>query len=323
MPSALLFDVGDVLLESSWVVLDALEQRTGRRIHGRGPLDPAGDPAWQRCLAGEIEVDEYWNQLANSGGYADRIELWRALSDELGHDVFADDALALVDEARAAGIKVGILSNDLYRASGRDWVESRPELSGFDALVDCTEFGERKPAPAPYLKAAADLGVPPNEIVFLDDTPYCIEGARAVGMLAVPVDPLARSHAFAVARRLVGLTPPRPADALVAEVERTYRAGDLGAMSALLHPDVVIYWDGHKVAEGLVPAGHFYQRLFGDVADAQITTRAVDGDTVAIEWESATAETPRVAAELWTLRYGLLIEVRGYEHRVENRGGSR
>ncbi|HEY7625987.1 MAG TPA: hypothetical protein VH761_02925, partial [Ilumatobacteraceae bacterium] len=94
MPSALLFDVGDVLLESSWVVLDALEQRTGRRIHGRGPLDPAGDPAWQRCLAGEIEVDEYWNQLANSGGYADRIELWRALSDELGHDVFADDALA-------------------------------------------------------------------------------------------------------------------------------------------------------------------------------------------------------------------------------------
>ena len=162
MLRALLFDVGDVLLESSWVVLDELERHTGRRICGRGPLDPAGDPAWQLCLAGEIEVDEYWNQLAHSGGYNDRIALWRALSDELGHGVFAEDALELVDDARAAGVKVGILSNDLYRVSTREWVASRPELAGFDALVDCTDFGERKPAPATYLKAAADLGLPPE-----------------------------------------------------------------------------------------------------------------------------------------------------------------
>ena len=58
MPSALLFDVGDVLMESNWVVLDELERRTGRRFTGRGAMDPAGDPAWQRCLAGEIDTDE-------------------------------------------------------------------------------------------------------------------------------------------------------------------------------------------------------------------------------------------------------------------------
>ena len=208
MPSALLFDVGDVLMESNWVVLDELERRTGRRFTGRGAMDPAGDPAWQRCLTGEIDIDEYWNQLAQSGGYPDRITMWRAMSVELGAGVFADDALALVDEARAAGVKVGILSNDLYKASTREWVASRPEFAKFDVLVDCTDFGERKPAAGPYLKAAADFGLPPDEIVFLDDTPYCIEGARAVGMIAVPVDPLARSHGFDLARRLVGLTPP-------------------------------------------------------------------------------------------------------------------
>ena len=192
MPSALLFDVGDVLMESNWVVLDELERRTGRRFAGRGAINPSGDPAWQRCINGEIDTEDYWNQLARSAGYDDRITMWRAMSDELGGAVFAEDAMALVDEARAAGIKVGILSNDLYKSATREWVASRPEFAKFDVLVDCTDFGERKPAPGPYLKAAADFGLPPDEIVFLDDTPYCIEGARAVGMVGVHIDPLAR-----------------------------------------------------------------------------------------------------------------------------------
>jgi putative hydrolase of the HAD superfamily len=327
MPSALLFDVGDVLMESNWVVIDELERRTGRRFAGRGAMDPAGDPAWRRCLRGEIDIDEYWNQLAQSGGYPDRITMWRAMSFELGAGVFAADALALVDEARAAGVKVGILSNDLFRASTREWVASRPEFAKFDVLVDCTDFGERKPAPAPYLKAAADFCLPPEEIVFLDDTPYCIEGARAVGMVAVHVDPLARAHAFERARRLVGLIAPTTADQLVVAAEAAYRSQDLAKILPLLHPDIVIYWNGEKVAEGLDEAKLFHlQRLgFGSTTrrDYQLrkTLRAADGDTICVEWESsyrgADGQLIRGrAGEFWTMRYGLLIEWRAYYHRL-------
>ena len=332
MQSALLFDVGDVLLESNWVVLDELERRTGRRFTGRGAMDPEGDPAWRRCLDGQIDVDEYWNQLAQSGGYADRISMWRAMSIELGGGVFADDALALVDEARTAGVKVGILSNDLYRSSTREWVASRPEFAKFDVLVDCTDFGERKPAPGPYLKAAADFGLAPEEIVFLDDTPYCIEGARAVGMVAVHVDPLARSHAFERARRLVGLIAPTTADQQVAAAEAAYRDQDLDQIMALMHPDIVIYWNGQKVAAGLEEARQFHvQRLgFGSRSrhDYQLrkTLRAADGDTVCVEWESSyrTAQGHLVrgrAGEFWTMRYGLLIEWHAYYHRLSDEGG--
>jgi putative hydrolase of the HAD superfamily len=327
MPSALLFDVGEVLMESSWVVLDELELRTGRRFAGRGAMDPAHDPAWQRCLAGEIATDEYWNQLAISGGYPDRISLWSDMSAQLGAKVFADDALALVDEARAAGIKVGILSNDLYRSSTREWVASRREFDGFDVLVDATEFGERKPAPGPYLKAAADFGLPTSEIVFLDDTPYCIEGARAVGMIGVAVDPLARHHAFERARRLVGLTPPTTAEQLVAAAEAAYRTQDLAQIMPLLHPDIVIYWNGRKVAEGLDAAREFHTgRLgFGSSTrhdyELRKTLRAADGDTICVEWESSyrTDDGHVVhgkAGEFWTLRYGLLIEWNAYYHLV-------
>jgi putative hydrolase of the HAD superfamily len=334
MPSALLFDVGDVLMESNWVVLDELERRTGRRFAGRGARDPEGDPAWQRCLSGEIDIDEYWNQLALSGGYPDRITMWRAMSVELGAGVFAADALALVDEARAAGIKVGILSNDLYRASTREWVASRPEFAKFDVLVDCTDFGERKPAPGPYLKAAADFGLPPEEIVFLDDTPYCIEGARAVGMIGVPVDPLARSHAFDQARRLVGLTPPVVADQLVAAAEAAYRSQDLSQIMPLLHPDIVIYWNGQKVAEGLDAARQFHmQRLgFGTTnrRDYQLhkTLRAAEGDTICVEWQSSYRDDNDQlvrgrAGEFWTMRYGLLIEWRAYYHHIPDEASPR
>jgi len=333
MPSALLFDVGDVLMESNWVVIDELERRTGRAFSGRGALDPDGDPAWRRCVAGEIGMDEYWDQLAQSGGYADRITLWRAMSVELGGGVFAPDALAFVDEARAAGIKVGILSNDLYRSATREWVTSRPEFDKFEVLVDCTEFGERKPAPGPYLKAAADFGLPPSEIVFLDDTPYCIEGARAVGMVAVPVDPLARSNAFDLARRLVGLLPATSADHLVAAAEAAYRSQDVAQIMALMHPDIVIYWNGVKVAEGLEAARAFHiERLgFGSKtrSDYQLrkTLRAADGDTICVEWESSyRTEDGRLvhgtAGEFWTMRYGLLIEWRAYYHRVPDDGGA-
>ena len=331
MPSALLFDVGDVLMESNWVVMDELEPIIGRRFIGRGPLDPDNDPAWQRCLRGEISLDEYWDQLSASGGYADRIAMWRAMSDELGAGVFATDALELVDEARAAGIQVGVLSNDLYRASTREWVASRPEFAKFDVLVDCTEFGERKPAPGPYLKAAADFGLAPQDIVFLDDTPYCIEGARNVGMIGLHVDPLARHHAFARARRLVGLAPPTAADQLVAAAEAAYLTQDLSLIMPLLHPDIVVYWNGEKVAEGLDEARWFHLQQLGlgskSRTDFQLrkTLRAADGDTICVEWESSYRDADGVlcrsrAGEFWTIRYGLLIEWRTYHHRLTDEG---
>jgi putative hydrolase of the HAD superfamily len=329
MPSALLFDVGDVMMESNWVAIDELERVTGRSFGGRGARDPANDPAWQRCLTGEIDFDEYWNQLAQSGGYADRITMWRDMSHKLGRGVFAADALQLINDAHAAGVKVGVLSNDLYRSSTREWVASRPEFDVFDVLVDCTEFGERKPLPGPYLKAAADFGLPCSEIVFLDDTPYCIEGARAVGMVAVAVDPLARHHAFDRARRLVGLTPPTTADQLVVAVETAYRTQDMAHIMPLLHPDIVIYWNGVKVADGLDEARRFHEQRLGlgtmprHDYQLRITLRAADGDTVAVECESSyRADDGTVvqgrASEFWTMRYGLLIELRAYYSRLES-----
>lgn len=52
----------------------------------------------------------------------------------------------------------------------------------FDAVIPSGEVGYIKPQPEIYFIAAQQLGVEPDECVFIDDIPEFCEGARAVGM---------------------------------------------------------------------------------------------------------------------------------------------
>jgi nuclear transport factor 2 (NTF2) superfamily protein len=133
---------------------------------------------------------------------------------------------------------------------------------------------------------------------------------------------------------MVGLVPPTSADQSVAAAERAYQHQDLTEIMALMHPDIVIYWNGRRVAEGLDEARRFHTEHLGFGSktrhDYQLrkTLRAADGDTITVEWESSyrtdDGQTVRgVAGEFWTMRYGLLIEWRAYYHRVSDEGGSR
>jgi putative hydrolase of the HAD superfamily len=178
---ALLLDIGDVILDPR------------RAIHAVVP-------------AATVE-DGNWDRVAREAGFEDWQSLARALMDRFPDELFDPDALALIDDARDAGHRVGALSNDAYTIQSPEFFAARPEFAGLDALVDATEVGARKPEAAAYLAATTALGVAPAEVVFLDDTPECVDGARAVGMTAILVDPLDRLTAFAEARRLLGLEP--------------------------------------------------------------------------------------------------------------------
>ena len=72
-------------------------------------------------------------------------------------------------------------------------------------FIDAADIGFPKPHPQGYLIAAEHLGVAPADVVFLDDTPECVEGAHAVGMMGIVVDPRDRRPAFDEARRLLGI----------------------------------------------------------------------------------------------------------------------
>jgi len=207
MYDALLLDIGFVIIDVTWTAVDAYEKAMGTVPRGREPADRDADARWRAYLAGVITPDQYWGEVAKSRGFDGMSDLLRALAEVVPNEMFDRAAVALMRDAREAPRRVGVLSNEAYSFMGRDFFAGRPEFAELDAFVDATELGARKPAPEAYLAAAAALAVEPQGVVFLDDTPECVHGARRVGMHGIQVDPFDRTPAFARARTLLGLAP--------------------------------------------------------------------------------------------------------------------
>jgi epoxide hydrolase-like predicted phosphatase len=91
------------------------------------------------------------------------------------------DMVAMVRAARAAGIRTGMVSNS--------WGERRypAELVAelFDITVISGHEGFRKPDARMYTLGAERLGVAPEQCVFVDDLPFNLPPAAALGMATV------------------------------------------------------------------------------------------------------------------------------------------
>ncbi len=84
-------------------------------------------------------------------------------------------------QVRAAGVPTGVVSNSWGLAMyPRAYLDER-----FDVQVISGEVGLRKPDPAIFELAAAWLGIPPGEGVFVDDHTRNVAAARQVGMTAL------------------------------------------------------------------------------------------------------------------------------------------
>jgi putative hydrolase of the HAD superfamily len=89
--------------------------------------------------------------------------------------------LAAVRNARAAGIRTGLISNSWGRRRyDRALLE---EL--FDGVVISGEEGIRKPAPEIYALGAQRAGAAPEACVYVDDLPFNLPPAEELGMATV------------------------------------------------------------------------------------------------------------------------------------------
>jgi putative hydrolase of the HAD superfamily len=204
MYDGLLLDIGGVILDP-WRALGAYAAATGVAVPGRGPIDPEGDPLWKDKLAGTLTLDGYWDRVARTAGHDGWRSMFRSITELVPDELFDDDAFALMRDARAAGRRVGVLSNDAYAIQSRAFFDARPAFKDLDAFVDASDIGVGKPEPDAYRVAAEALGLATENVVFLDDAAENVEGARVVGMFGIQVDPGRAAEAFDKARELLGL----------------------------------------------------------------------------------------------------------------------
>ncbi|HRW37231.1 MAG TPA: HAD-IA family hydrolase [Aquihabitans sp.] len=185
-----MFDFGGVLSTSPFDAFARYERERGlphgflRRVNATDP----DSNAWARLERAELGLDEFDAAFA-------------AESAALGHRVPGADVLGLlagdvrpemVEAVRRCGehLKTGLLTNNVLGTMADPRVAEL--LALFDAVVESSVVGVRKPEPAFYELACDLLGIEPTAAVFLDDLGINLKPARQLGMTTIKVvDPAA------------------------------------------------------------------------------------------------------------------------------------
>jgi len=211
--SALIFDFGGPVLLTPFELRAAGEAAAGLpagSFNWAGPFDPEADADWRAFQAGEFTEREYWRRrveefAALTGEPPTAPELFKYCYAGPEETLVRPAARALIRDAKAAGIPVGVLTNDLTAFHDRAWLARMTILAEFDHLVDGRTEGVMKPDPAAYRLILERMGVPAEGTVFIDDQPVNLRGAEAVGLTPVHLDPVQPADGFRQARALLGL----------------------------------------------------------------------------------------------------------------------
>ncbi len=216
-PGGLLLDIGGVVHSTAMHLVGRLAETEPAMqpvLERIGGIASDRDELWQRMLRRQVTERDYWAQRAAEFGAAVG-EAWdtRAMMHRLyelpKHDWLRAEMVELMTAAKAARLRLGALTNDMTAFHGPGWVEQQEHLKLFDVIVDASLTGVMKPDPRAFGQGAAALGLPAGQIVFLDDMPWNVEGARQAGMTAVQVPWDDPGPAIDTARKLLRL-PPRP-----------------------------------------------------------------------------------------------------------------
>ena len=202
--AAVLFDFGGVLSDSPFDAFARYEraqhlpERFIRGVNATNHLDNA----WARLERSELDFDGFCDafedEARQAGGRLDARELFATLAGEIRPDMI--EAVARCGRH----FKTGLLTNNFVTplATTRS-AHLADILAMFDAVVESSVVGVRKPDERFYLLACEMLDIAPGDAVFLDDLGVNLKPARALGMRTIKVTDT--TSAIEQLERIVGI----------------------------------------------------------------------------------------------------------------------
>jgi len=199
---ALMFDLGGVLIEVDF----GRVLRAWAAVAGCDPLVLGQrftfDEAYWQHERGELDASGYFASLRSSLGLGLSDQEFAAGWNDLFVGIAGGMPALLGAASRRYPLYAFTNSNPTHQC---EWsARFAAELSVFRTVFVSSGLGLRKPDPAAFAAVARRAGLQAREILFFDDTPENIAGARAAGMPAV----LARSAPPSISW---ASTPRRPA----------------------------------------------------------------------------------------------------------------
>lgn len=190
-PQGLLLDFGSVISVSMFErhpqTEEILDLPRGS-LTWMGPMAPQTDSLWQAMQADEITEREYWERRAIEMGEAVGERNWDVLTmltrirQVDPNAVVRPEMKRLIKTARADGIEVGILTNELELFYGKEFLSRMDILDEFEIIIDATHNGILKPDPRSYAMAIEAMDLPAHDILFVDDQFRNIAGGFKAGL---------------------------------------------------------------------------------------------------------------------------------------------
>jgi putative hydrolase of the HAD superfamily len=205
--TAVIFDLGGVLTESPMHAFAAYEAEAGLPeglIRQLNSTDPDTN-AWARFERNELDVAGFSAAFeAEAAVLGHRVEAARVLEALRGE--LRPSMVAAVRRLREADLPLGLLSNNVAPMERTGPLGELLDL--FDAVVESSTEGVRKPEPEIYRRALTRLSdavgrpIEAADCAYLDDLGINLKPARALGFSTIKVvDPAA---ALAELSELVG-----------------------------------------------------------------------------------------------------------------------
>jgi putative hydrolase of the HAD superfamily len=172
---------------------------------------PTGAHDLHLLETGVISDGEYFDRMTSryiaQGGH-DAVDARTAEYVVFGHGMVACAAMIdTVRQVKGAGYRTALLTN-ISRSGEALWRSLLPVDELFDAVVDSSQVGMRKPDPAIFLLTCERLGLAPAECLFVDDLRCNVDAATELGMTTIQcADP------EAIAGEVAALLLGRPAAA--------------------------------------------------------------------------------------------------------------
>lgn len=178
--TALVLDFGGVLTNDFWGVLRSFAVREGIAEDALVDLvtkDPQGIELLRALERGSVGQAQFEQEMSVRLGLKPD-GLLASMAADLRPD---EEMLTAVAQLRAAGVKIGILSNSWgsdYFDPYAPWeLETRA-----DVVIVSDQVRMRKPDPEIFDLATDKLGVHPTACLFIDDIAAYLEPAKAKGM---------------------------------------------------------------------------------------------------------------------------------------------
>ena len=194
MFKAVLWDFGGVITSSPFEAFNRFEADNGLPpdfIRGINATNPETN-AWAQLESSQVSVDEFDDLFAEEAKAKGHEVRGKQVLELLSGDIRPEMVSAL--EKIKQDHAIGCITNNVNTGEGPGMARSEKKasaiaeiMSKFEIVIESSKVGIRKPNPAIYELACEEMGISPEQAVYLDDLGINLKPARALGMTTIKV----------------------------------------------------------------------------------------------------------------------------------------